>query len=104
MATAVYPVGDKKLRAPNIEFVRSGLVVGRALPVLGLPTSLLIHKRGAELQQAGLGIEDSRLVYDELGIHPEHSKHLDWLNQRLDPDSTIQTQPLSTVGHWMGSL
>ena len=104
MTASVHPVGTKDVRAASIELIRSGQIVGRALPVLGLPNSMLVHSRSDELQQAGITAGTVRLVYDELGIHPDHAAHLDWLNGRLDPNFAVQTQPLATVADWMGSL
>jgi hypothetical protein len=93
MTASVYPVGTKRMRGASIELTRSGQVVGRALPVLGLPNSMLVHNRSDELQQAGIGVGTVRLVYDELGIHPSRGppRLVEWASQSQfgSPNATV---------------
>lgn len=106
----VYPVGTNELRAGNVELLKAGELVGRAFTVLGLPSSILVQERCDELDRIVTstktkdGLTSVKLIYDELGIHPDHAKHLQWLNEKLDRESTVQTLPLTTLANWIAGL
>jgi len=104
LTSAVYPVGTNTFPVANIELYKSGNLVGRLLPALGLPTSIAIHEGWTDLDKAGWDVQSARLVYDEVGIHPDHFQHLTWLNDRLDVNRSIQTQPLTNLKTWLRSL
>lgn len=82
----------------EVRFFRNSLVVGQALPVVGLPDARTIHDHESQLDVSLHG--NSRLVYSGLGASRAWLAHLDWLNER----EGLRSVQVDGIGKWLKDL
>lgn len=82
----------------EVQFFKNNLVVGHALPVVGLPDAWTIHDHESQLK-ASL-VARSRLVYSGLGASRAWLAHLAWLNER----NGLRSLQVDGIGKWLASL
>lgn len=78
---------------------RGQKLVGRVLPVVGLPDARIVHQNEMGLIPAVSQLP-ARLTYNGLGASREWIQHLDWLNER----EGLRSEQVDKLASWIGAL
>ncbi len=105
--TATYhPAGTPPVPMPHLVLSRpdSASAVATLVPSDGIPDSRELFRRFATQDGVVMDTTRTRLVYDELGVHPEELRHLNWLNSQLSAKSLAAQRATEWMSNLMSNL